>query len=1048
MKPIKLKISAFGPYAKTMPEIDFGVFEDKGLFLISGDTGAGKTTIFDAICFALYGVTSGSYRDNKNLRSEYSGQEEDSYVEFSFSHQGKQYRIWRQPQYERPLKRGTGKTIEPEKAVLYCENKIPIEGIKAVNQAVGELLHIDAAQFKQIVMIAQGEFWELLNATTEKRTEILRNIFMTDSYKALEYKLKERMDASRRKYREIQQSIFQYFRDLEAEGEIAEELLQKRQNMTDDGIWNVEELLNSVKRLVETDKRLMNEMGQKLSIEQEDMENKIRTLVTAERDRQALERLEALMEKKQQLKNISQEMEERKRLWRQKQKALYFIKPLYQNWKEKSKEKEKTEQDINKTKRELAESQKRAEDLRKALEAALEKEPIAEKNRQKALEIWHDRQRYEQREQLERELGTLSQETDRLREQGAYLEEWEKDLNEERERLRKRMESRINDPVRLERERAAIELAADKKERLDRLMDQDLFLLKKQQETYEEKKADFEAARDCYEAARKKRWEAERMLENCRAGILAAKLRDGEPCPVCGSRDHPDPACIPKEAVTEGLCSQLAEEEAVAQAQKEEALRRTEHARAEQEARKRQILEELRKLLGDQGNFGEMCDLGRQMQENLADALDKGTLRIRALEASCSQLAEDKAVSERTEREAKQLEQEKVMFAEKQRVQEQERTRAEGALQPLRMLPYKSLEQADQACQEAKRQAQSVMEVIETLKEQKSYAEQEMMRIEAALKTFLQTLEKQKKECRKKELDWKEQMEAHGFADETEFLECEVTQEQLLAEEKEIARYEGEVTTNEARLSQIMEEAKGKRHCDVEMLRQEAETQKRRVEDLQRNVDRIRARMDGNKKRQERIDAQKEDFRRYLRDTQIAERLYMLVRGTTGKGKITLEQYIQAAGFDGIIRAANRRLLPMSDGQYELYRRKSSLGKQSSTFLDLEVLDNFTGRRRPVGNLSGGESFQASLSLALGLSDLISSHLGGIQMEALFVDEGFGTLDRHSLENAMEILLRLSGTGKLVGIISHREELKESISQQIRITKTKRGSQIEIDAGV
>ena len=172
------------------------------------------------------------------------------------------------------------------------------------------------------------------------------------------------------------------------------------------------------------------------------------------------------------------------------------------------------------------------------------------------------------------------------------------------------------------------------------------------------------------------------------------------------------------------------------------------------------------------------------------------------------------------------------------------------------------------------------------------------------------------------------------------------------------------------------------------------------------------------------------------------------MRGTTGNGKITLEQYIQAAGFDGIIAAANRRLLPMSDGQFELFRREDSIGKRSSTFLELEVLDNYTGHRRPVGNLSGGESFKASLSLALGLSDTVSSNLGGIQMDALFIDEGFGTLDKKSIEGAMDILINLSGANKLVGIISHREELIENISQQIRVKKLKDGSHINVELGI
>ncbi|MCM1500654.1 MAG: SMC family ATPase, partial [Clostridium sp.] len=196
MKPIKLMISAIGPYAGEVPAIEFGPFEEKGLFLISGDTGSGKTTIFDAICFALYGTTSGTYRDTKNLRSEYAADSAPSYVDFYFSHQGRKYHVWRQPSYERQKQRGSGVVLEKEKAVLYAEGQTPIEGLTQVNSVVKELLHIDEKQFKQIAMIAQGEFWDLLNAKTDQRTEILRTIFLTGGYKNIEYKLKDRMDAS------------------------------------------------------------------------------------------------------------------------------------------------------------------------------------------------------------------------------------------------------------------------------------------------------------------------------------------------------------------------------------------------------------------------------------------------------------------------------------------------------------------------------------------------------------------------------------------------------------------------------------------------------------------------------------------------------------------------------------------------------------------------------------------------------------------------------------------------------------------------------------
>ena len=214
---------------------------------------------------------------------------------------------------------------------------------------------------------------------------------------------------------------------------------------------------------------------------------------------------------------------------------------------------------------------------------------------------------------------------------------------------------------------------------------------------------------------------------------------------------------------------------------------------------------------------------------------------------------------------------------------------------------------------------------------------------------------------------------------------------------------------------------------------------------MRSTVSAISFKIDSNKEKYKNIKEQGIELEKFSKEYNICKRLYNLVKGQTGNGKITLEQYVQAAGFDAIIRAANRRLLPMSEGQYELYRTKDSLGKKSNTFLDLEALDNYTGHRRPVGNLSGGESFKASLSLALGLSDTVSSNLGGVQMDALFIDEGFGTLDKKSIENAMDILLSLSGSNKLLGIISHREELKDNIPQKILIEKTREGSNIRVE---
>ena len=291
-------------------------------------------------------------------------------------------------------------------------------------------------------------------------------------------------------------------------------------------------------------------------------------------------------------------------------------------------------------------------------------------------------------------------------------------------------------------------------------------------------------------------------------------------------------------------------------------------------------------------------------------------------------------------------------------------------------------------------------------------------------------------------------LKEYGFGDIETMRLFIATDEAIKAADDEIKGYDTAVELNKTQLIQAKKDADGKILTDIEVLNKEVKGQRDIVNASRSRKTEIDLRITTNSDKKRNIENQIEKLESARKNNTIMKALYDLVKGQTRNGKITLEQYIQATGFDGIIHAANKRLLPMSDGQFELFRQEDSLGKRSNTFLDLEVLDNHTGHRRPVGNLSGGESFKASLSLALGLSDTVSTNVGGIQMDALFIDEGFGTLDRKSIENAMDILLNLSSTNKLVGIISHREELKENIPQQIKVTKTRSGSSIDVDLGV
>lgn len=379
---------------------------------------------------------------------------------------------------------------------------------------------------------------------------------------------------------------------------------------------------------------------------------------------------------------------------------------------------------------------------------------------------------------------------------------------------------------------------------------------------------------------------------------------------------------------------------------------------------------------------------------------------------------------------------------------EERDVRIEMVFDGLASLQYESWAKASKARDLAKTTIIEIEDAITAATKAKEYAAKNEASLKAKLEEQKSNLKKMQTEEGKLKEKFEKLLVSNKFSNEQEFLGFVVDEETISDSQEEIKKYHEEVKSTTDQLKTAKEDAKGKKLVDITELNEQVVSKDAEVKEIRNRQNVIKNRRDKNEEVATNISNQKSGYEKAKAAHAVLTRLYKLVKGDTGTGKITLEQYIQAAGFDGIIVAANRRLIPMSEGQYELYRQEDSLGKRSNTFLDLEVLDNFTGHRRPVGNLSGGESFKASLSLALGLSDTVSSNIGGVQMDALFIDEGFGTLDKRSNDTVMETLLNLSGFNKLVGIISHREEFIENIPQQIKVSKGKEGSKVTIETGI
>ena len=863
MKPVKLTICGWGPY-KEKQEIDFSGFKERGIFLITGPTGAGKTTVFDAITYALYGNMSGEVREKNSVRSDFAKADTPTYVELSMTHKGENYTIYRNPEYLRPSKRKSAGTLtkEKERAVFTGPDGGVVEGSSEVTRAVQELLRLDYRQFKQLSMIAQGEFTKFLSASSIEKTKIFREIFATDLYEKTASNLKKR---SGEIYRQIMEFRHRMDEDID---------MLKRDGITkeEEGSYFYQGIISYLEEQVK-ELRKESKAGQKSLAGKEELVQALTAkLAKAEKTAGLLDKLEAEKQRRMALCAREEELQEKVLLLDKQEKAASL----------------------------------RTEELQ--LNAVEERTVL----------LWKEI------EEISEEIKSLKAQKEK--EEGFY-------------RCRRELLTAYQEEK--EQVQAEILLAREKKAEKDKKDE-----LCKLQAAYLEAEQEEEKSKSLYE-------HADKAYRHGIAGILAGKLSEGTPCPVCGSLHHPLPAMAKDGLPGEEEVKQL---------------------KAEFEKKQKQRVD----------LHGKTTAQLTQVQEL--------NLRVEAFEKEYLLMTE----------------------------------RRKGRKEVINEYIAAYSEEEFNIYLRKYEQRIAVLEEKEKLLEKKRK----------------EHLEESKMLSRQQETFY-ERCLMLGFETKESYIKVLSDQQTIQKRREEIQNYRQECHLNGEMILHLEEETKEEKREDIKLLTENVQQAVLEKNGLFEDCRKLENRFQSVKKVLSSLKEKNGKLEELMKTYSLLKDLDDAANGNNKK-RLVFEQYVLASYFEEILHAANIRLACMSSGRYKMRRVKEVSDGRSKDNLEIEVMDYYTGKYRSVKTLSGGESFKVSLSLALGMSDVVQSRSGGCRVEALFIDEGFGSLDSESLEQACVTLQSLVEKNRLIGIISHVPELAEKIGDQIQIRKTNAGSEAVI----
>lgn len=1095
MRPLQLTLSAFGPYAGQVT-VDLEQLGRQGLYLITGDTGAGKTTLFDAITYALYGEPSGSNRDPSMFRSEYAQTDTPTFVELIFSYGGKTYTVRRNPEYKRPSKRGAGSVVQKADAELRLPDGRLVTKSREVTREINRIIGLDRSQFSQIAMIAQGDFLKLLLADTKSRQEIFREIFKTRFYMTFQDRVKERSAALQKACETTRASVRQYIAGAVCPAENPLRLQLQKAQAGELPFQDTEELLGQLIEQDQAEEARQQQLLDQLEAQLNEASALLGKAETAQKTRQNLEaatknRDALLPQVEQAQKSLQQEQDKQPQrdAFSRELAALQAARPQYQELARKEtalaaldqqidvgEQAQARQQNDQQSQTRLLESQKQELASLADVEAQRERllrETAQIQDRQTALQSLASQA--ENCRQKRQEIAALQSQREALERQQTALSEDIQQKNETLEADQKRFQETQGLPEKQETLRQRQERAQEKQKAIQNLY-------QRLKDCNASRQA-LQAAQQRYQQARAQEEQAElvyshknRAFLDAQAGLLAQSLENGQPCPVCGALHHPQPAALAVEAPTEVELNTAKEAlEKARQISRQYSIKAGQEKTALDE-REKALLSQMEPLIPSPA----LEQAAQQIQTTSEEAafererLERKQAELEQLIA-CRNTLEQKIASQ--QKALEKLSQQQAQLQEKRNAVELSQSSLRGQLEQMEQslqaalslhLAGYTLENAAEGIRLALEQAEKTLrtqkkqrDLLEQKLDHKQQLSRELPQQEQALKELEKAIATQREKLaadRSRRTEMAEQIQAlkarlpypeaaAALRRETELNTTLKTMSEALDKaDAQAAEYRSQLAAAEAAIQELRQLLESQPTIDVEAQRQRSQELGRRRAETAQLQKAVHARLTANRFALEKMQQQAANLEKTEKEYAWVKALSDTVNGTlTGQEKVTLETYIQTTFFDRILQRANLRLMVMSSGQYEFKRQHEAANNRSLSGLELNVLDYYSNSERSAKSLSGGESFMASLSLALGMADEVQSAAGGIQLDTMFVDEGFGSLDEESLQQAIRALSALTDGNRLVGIISHVAELKEKIDKQIVVTKDRvHGSQIKI----